>query len=125
MSRNEDRDAEALAIRLRHTETFKQAVRDEVISVLVQGVGPKSLNKPSSRTRRWYPTAEAWQLLDLRSAEHLRELRRNLPFKENLHYRRGDRKLNSRRPTYEFHIENCRKLLDGTPRHKMQVRKLS
>jgi hypothetical protein len=65
---------------------------------------------------KWYYTAQASGVLDL-PAEKLRDLARSGMFKVGFHIRDVSGP-NSKRPTWQFHIERCEKLLNTPPEER-------
>ena len=62
--------------------------------------------------RQWYKASEAFQLLDLDTADNLHDLRLSGDLKEAKHWRQTS-SANARRPTYQYHVGNCRQLLES------------
>ena len=62
--------------------------------------------------RQWYKTSDAAHLLDLDTVENLHDLRLAGDLKEGKHWRQSS-STNARRPTYQYHVGNCRQLLES------------
>ena len=62
--------------------------------------------------RQWYPASKAFQLLDLDTAKSLHNLRLTGDLKEKKHWKIVG-SADAKRPTYQYHIGNCRKFLES------------
>ena len=62
--------------------------------------------------RQWYPASEAYKRLDLNTAKSLHSLRRSGDLKEKKHWQVVG-SANAKRPTYQYHIGNCREFLES------------
>lgn len=62
--------------------------------------------------RQWYKASDAAKLLDLDTADNLHDLRLAGDLKEGKHWRLSC-SVNAKRPTYQYHIGNCRQLLES------------
>ncbi|MGD1950724.1 MAG: hypothetical protein ACFB14_13920 [Leptolyngbyaceae cyanobacterium] len=62
--------------------------------------------------RQWYPASKAYQLLDLDTAKSLHNLRRAGDLKEKDHWQIVG-PANAKRPTYQYHVGNCREFLES------------
>lgn len=62
--------------------------------------------------RQWYKASEAAQLLDLDTADNLHDLRSADVLKEGKHWRTTGAR-DAKRPTYQYHVGNCRQLLES------------
>ena len=62
--------------------------------------------------RQWYKASEAFQLLDLDTADNLHDLRQAGDLREGKHWRQSS-SANAKRPTYQYHVGNCRTFLES------------
>ena len=62
--------------------------------------------------RQWYKASDAYKLLDLDTAKSLHNLRRSGDLKEKDHWQVVGA-ANAKRPTYQYHVGNCRKFLES------------
>ena len=85
-----------------------------VVGTLVQQKLADMLNvTPQQRhQRQWYKASEAFQLLDLDTADNLHDLRQAGDLREGKHWRQSS-SANAKRPTYQYHIGNCRMFLES------------
>lgn len=79
-------------------------VRKELASLL--GISPGQQHQ-----RQWYKASEASPLLDLDTADNLHDLRIAGDLREGTHWRDISSK-DAKRPTYQYHVGNCRKFLE-------------
>ena len=70
------------------------------------------VNAVQEKQRQWYRASQASKLLDLETADNLHDLRLSGDLREGTHWRDTSSK-NARRPTYQYHVGNCRKLLES------------
>ena len=62
--------------------------------------------------RQWYKASDAYKLLDLDTAKSLHHLRLSGDLKEKKHWKIVG-SANAKRPTYQYHVGNCRKFLES------------
>ena len=80
-------------------------VKQELADLL--GISPEQQHQ-----RQWYKASDAFKLLDLDTADNLHDLRSSGDLKEGKHWRQTSG-ANAKRPTYQYHIDNCRKFLES------------
>ncbi|MBE7381281.1 MAG: hypothetical protein F6J95_007705 [Leptolyngbya sp. SIO1E4] len=84
-------------------------VRAIVHKTLADMLGINAIQEPQ---RQWYRAAQAAKLLDLETADNLHDLRLSGDLREGAHWRDTSSK-NSKRPSYQYNVGNCRKLLES------------
>ena len=62
--------------------------------------------------RQWYKASEAYLLLDFDTPKSLHKLRLAGDLKEKKHWKIVG-SANAKRPTYQYHVGNCRKFLES------------
>ena len=90
-------------------ESELKAVVKQALAELL-GISPEQQHQ-----RQWYKASDAFPLLDLETADNLHDLRLTGDLKEGKHWR-DTSSANAKRPTYQYHIGNCRKFLESRRR---------
>jgi hypothetical protein len=86
--------------------TVKAIVRQSLAEML-------GLNTPQTQPQRqWYRGSDAAQRLDLDTADTLHDLRLAGDLIEGRHWRDISSR-NAKRPTYQYHLGNCRTFLES------------
>ena len=80
-------------------------VREELADML-------GITAVQTAQRQWYRAHQAAKLLDLDTADNLHQLRLSGDLREGSHWRDTSSK-NAKRPTYQYHVGNCRKFLES------------
>lgn len=87
-------------------ESELKAVVKQTLAELL-GISPEQQHQ-----RQWYKASDAFSLLDLETADNLHDLRLTGDLKEGKHWR-DTSSANAKRPTYQYHVGNCRKFLES------------
>ena len=86
-------------------ESELKAVVKQTLAELL-GISPEQQHQ-----RQWYKASNAFLLLDLVTVKSLHKLRLDGNLKEGTHWRISDP--DAKRPTYQYHVGNCRKFLES------------
>lgn len=87
-------------------ESDLKAVVKQVLADML-GISPAQQHQ-----RQWYKASDAFQLLDLDTADNLHDLRLAEDLTEGKHWRQTS-SANAKRPSYQYHIGNCRIFLES------------
>lgn len=91
----------------RQLETHVRAIVRQALAEML------GLNTPQPQTQRqWWRATDAAKHLDLDSPDRLHDLRLAGDLIEGKHWRDISSK-NSKRPTYQYHLGNCRAFLES------------
>jgi hypothetical protein len=104
------------------TERFipESQLREAIKKILAEMLG---VNANAQSQRHWYDTEQAYSLLDINSAEQLREMVRSGLLRLE-HEVRDVRSPNSTVPRYQFHLKKCEERLLQRP-EKRQGKKIA
>ncbi|MBT9312565.1 hypothetical protein [Leptothoe kymatousa] len=87
-------------------ESELKAIVKQILADLL-GVNPAQQHQ-----RQWYKASEAAPLVDMDTPNNLHDLRMSGDLIEGKHWRQTNG-ANSKRPTYQYHVGNCRKFLEN------------
>ena len=95
------------------TRLIPEAELKAVVTATVKQVLADLLGIDKQRhQRQWYKTSDAAHLLDLDTPVYLLDLLLSGDLKEGKHWRQSS-STNAKRPTYQYHVSNCRQLLES------------
>ena len=108
-------------------QTSERLIPESQLKAIVEGMVKDTLaqmlgvNATAQTNRQWYDTEQAYLLLGLNLADHLRDMVRSGLLRIG-HEVRDVRSPSSQIPRYQFHIEKCEARL-SLPPEKRQIKK--
>jgi hypothetical protein len=98
-------------------EALKQAIREVLAEFM-----PNSALATHNARQEWFDTDPAYSMIGVRSARRLRAKVLNGTLRQGIDWR-DDREPGAERPSYRFHVENCKKRLAVPPEKRKLSRK--